>query len=196
MLSRPFGKTRSRRRLTASTSSSTRSCRFAVAAALAGLAGSLYTYYLLHPMPMNVFAQTWLFLPILMVVLGGTGTILGSLDRRPLRLCHSLVRRQVLPRLASGHLGRHHHHGDAVHAVRSRRGWTRTSTSSGDEARAANSVRIVRLDSSARRLRWPRGTAEGLRAVSTFGCGRFHFGVGATRLQVGHAGYGRLRSRL
>ena len=50
---------------------------FAVAAALAGLAGSLYTYYLLHPMPMNVFAQTWLFLPILMVVLGGTGTILG-----------------------------------------------------------------------------------------------------------------------
>lgn len=50
---------------------------FAVAAALAGLAGSLYTYYLLHPMPMNVFAQSWLFIPILMVVLGGTGTILG-----------------------------------------------------------------------------------------------------------------------
>ena len=50
---------------------------FAVAAGLAGLAGSVYTYYLLHPMPMNVFAQTWLFLPILMVVLGGTGTIVG-----------------------------------------------------------------------------------------------------------------------
>jgi branched-chain amino acid transport system permease protein len=50
---------------------------FAVAAGLAGLAGSVYTYYLLHPMPMNVFAQTWLFLPILMVVLGGTGTIFG-----------------------------------------------------------------------------------------------------------------------
>ena len=50
---------------------------FSVAAGLAGLAGSVYTYYLLHPMPMNVFAQTWLFLPILMVVLGGTGTIFG-----------------------------------------------------------------------------------------------------------------------
>ena len=50
---------------------------FAVAAALAGVAGSVYTYYLLHPMPMNVFSQTWLFIPILMTVLGGTGTILG-----------------------------------------------------------------------------------------------------------------------
>lgn len=50
---------------------------FAVAAALAGLAGSLYTYYLLHPMPMNVFSMSWLFIPILMVVLGGTGTIFG-----------------------------------------------------------------------------------------------------------------------
>ena len=50
---------------------------FATAAALAGVAGSVYTYYLLHPMPMNVFAQNWLFIPILMVVLGGTGTIMG-----------------------------------------------------------------------------------------------------------------------
>lgn len=50
---------------------------FATAASLAGVAGSLYTYYLLHPMPMNVFAQNWLFIPILMVVLGGTGTIMG-----------------------------------------------------------------------------------------------------------------------
>ena len=50
---------------------------FAVAASLAGIAGSIYTYYLLHPMPMNVFAQNWLFIPILMVVLGGTGTMLG-----------------------------------------------------------------------------------------------------------------------
>jgi branched-chain amino acid transport system permease protein len=50
---------------------------FAVAAGLAGLAGSLYTYYLLHPMPMNVFDTSWLFIPIIMVVLGGTGTIIG-----------------------------------------------------------------------------------------------------------------------
>jgi branched-chain amino acid transport system permease protein len=50
---------------------------FSVAAALAGLAGSVYTYYLLHPMPMNVFSTDWLFIPIVMVVLGGTGTIIG-----------------------------------------------------------------------------------------------------------------------
>ena len=50
---------------------------FAVAAGLAGMGGTIYSYYLLHPMPMNVFSQTWLFLPILMVVLGGTGTIIG-----------------------------------------------------------------------------------------------------------------------
>jgi branched-chain amino acid transport system permease protein len=50
---------------------------FSVAAGLAGLAGSVYMYYLLHPMPMNVFDMSWLFLPILMVVLGGTGTIVG-----------------------------------------------------------------------------------------------------------------------
>lgn len=50
---------------------------FAVAAALAGVAGSIYCYYLLHPMPMNVFSLSFLFLPILMTVLGGTGTIVG-----------------------------------------------------------------------------------------------------------------------
>jgi len=50
---------------------------FAVAAALAGVAGAIYTYYLLHPMPMNVFSQNWLFLPIMMTVFGGTGTIIG-----------------------------------------------------------------------------------------------------------------------
>jgi branched-chain amino acid transport system permease protein len=28
-------------------------------------------------MPMNVFALSWLFIPLLMTVLGGTGTIIG-----------------------------------------------------------------------------------------------------------------------
>lgn len=50
---------------------------FAVAAAMAGVAGAIYGYYLLHVTPSNVFTQNWLFYPILMVVLGGTGTILG-----------------------------------------------------------------------------------------------------------------------
>ncbi len=50
---------------------------FAVGAAMAGVAGSIYGYYLLQVTPSNVLTQNWLFLPILMVVLGGTGTIIG-----------------------------------------------------------------------------------------------------------------------
>ena len=50
---------------------------FAVGASMAGVAGSIYGYYLLQVTPSNVLTQNWLFYPILMVVLGGTGTILG-----------------------------------------------------------------------------------------------------------------------
>lgn len=50
---------------------------FAVGAFMAGVAGSIYGYYLLQVTPSNVLTSNWLFLPILMVVLGGTGTILG-----------------------------------------------------------------------------------------------------------------------
>jgi len=50
---------------------------FAVAAAMAGVAGAIYGYYLMQVTPSNVLTQNWLFYPILMVVLGGTGTILG-----------------------------------------------------------------------------------------------------------------------
>jgi branched-chain amino acid transport system permease protein len=50
---------------------------FAVAAAMAGVAGAIYGYYLLQVTPSNVLTQNWLFYPILMVVLGGTGTIIG-----------------------------------------------------------------------------------------------------------------------
>ncbi len=50
---------------------------FAVGASTAGVAGSIYGYYLLQVTPSNVLTQNWLFYPILMVVLGGTGTILG-----------------------------------------------------------------------------------------------------------------------
>lgn len=50
---------------------------FAVGASMAGVAGSIYGYYLLQVTPINVFTQNWLFYPILMVVLGGTGTIIG-----------------------------------------------------------------------------------------------------------------------
>lgn len=52
---------------------------FAVAAAMAGVAGCIYGYYLLQVTPSNVLTLNWLFLPILMVVLGGTGTVVGPL---------------------------------------------------------------------------------------------------------------------
>jgi branched-chain amino acid transport system permease protein len=50
---------------------------FAVAAFLAGIAGSLWGYYLFHINPDSVMNLNWLFYPILMCVLGGNGTILG-----------------------------------------------------------------------------------------------------------------------
>jgi branched-chain amino acid transport system permease protein len=50
---------------------------FMIGAGLAGIAGSIYGYYLFHLEPASVFNTNWLFYPILMVVLGGTGTILG-----------------------------------------------------------------------------------------------------------------------
>ena len=50
---------------------------FAGGAAMAGVAGSIYGYYLMQVTPINVLTFNWLFLPILMTVLGGTGTLLG-----------------------------------------------------------------------------------------------------------------------
>jgi branched-chain amino acid transport system permease protein len=50
---------------------------FAIAAFMAGVAGAVYGYYLFHLEPASVFNMNWLFYPILMVVLGGTGTVVG-----------------------------------------------------------------------------------------------------------------------
>lgn len=50
---------------------------FAIGAFMAGVAGSVYGYYLFHLEPASVFNMNWLFYPILMVVLGGTGTVIG-----------------------------------------------------------------------------------------------------------------------
>lgn len=50
---------------------------FAVGAFLAGIAGSLFAYYLFHINPDSVMNLNWLFFPILMCVLGGNGTIIG-----------------------------------------------------------------------------------------------------------------------
>jgi branched-chain amino acid transport system permease protein len=50
---------------------------FAVGAFFAGIGGSLYAYYLFHIDPASMFNMNWLFYPILICVLGGTGTIVG-----------------------------------------------------------------------------------------------------------------------
>lgn len=50
---------------------------FAVGAFLAGICGSLYTYYLFHINPDSVLKLTWTLYPILMCVIGGSGTIMG-----------------------------------------------------------------------------------------------------------------------
>ena len=44
---------------------------------MAGVAGSIYAYYLFDVKPPDVFNMNWLFYPILIVVLGGTGTVFG-----------------------------------------------------------------------------------------------------------------------
>ncbi len=49
----------------------------AIAAFLAGLAGSLYGIYLFHINPESMLKLDWTLYPILMVVIGGTGTVLG-----------------------------------------------------------------------------------------------------------------------
>jgi len=50
---------------------------FMISAFMAGVAGSVFGYYKFHVEPDGFFNLNWLFYPILMVVLGGTGTIFG-----------------------------------------------------------------------------------------------------------------------
>ena len=52
---------------------------FAVGAFIAGLCGSLQAYYLFHIHPQNFFGLNWTLYPILMCVMGGTGTITGPI---------------------------------------------------------------------------------------------------------------------
>jgi branched-chain amino acid transport system permease protein len=52
---------------------------FSIGAFLAGLCGSLYGIYLFHINPDSVLKLDWTLYPILMCVIGGTGTIAGPL---------------------------------------------------------------------------------------------------------------------
>ncbi|RRH98438.1 branched-chain amino acid ABC transporter permease [Mesorhizobium tamadayense] len=52
---------------------------FAGSAFIAGVAGSLYTYYIFHVGPDSVFHLDWMLLPLMMTVVGGTGTLLGPI---------------------------------------------------------------------------------------------------------------------
>ena len=46
---------------------------------IAGLCGSLYSYYIFHVGPDSIFSLEWMLLPLMMTVVGGTGTILGPI---------------------------------------------------------------------------------------------------------------------
>lgn len=50
---------------------------FSLGAFLAGICGSLYAYYLFHINPDAVLKLNWTLYPILMCVIGGTGTVMG-----------------------------------------------------------------------------------------------------------------------
>lgn len=52
---------------------------FAASAFIAGLCGSLYTYYIFHVGPDSVLNLDWMLLPLMMTVVGGTGTVLGPI---------------------------------------------------------------------------------------------------------------------
>ncbi|TGP56681.1 branched-chain amino acid ABC transporter permease [bacterium M00.F.Ca.ET.230.01.1.1] len=52
---------------------------FAGSAFIAGVAGSLYTFYIFHVGPDSVFDLEWMLLPLMMTVVGGTGTLLGPI---------------------------------------------------------------------------------------------------------------------
>ncbi|MDX8458943.1 branched-chain amino acid ABC transporter permease [Mesorhizobium humile] len=52
---------------------------FAGSAFIAGIAGSLYTFYIFHVGPDSVFDLDWMLLPLMMTVVGGTGTLLGPI---------------------------------------------------------------------------------------------------------------------
>ena len=50
---------------------------FAVGAFITGLCGSLQAYFLFHVHPQNFFGLSWTLYPILMCVLGGSGSFIG-----------------------------------------------------------------------------------------------------------------------
>jgi branched-chain amino acid transport system permease protein len=52
---------------------------FAIGAFITGVCGSLFTYYLFMINPLSVMNLNWMFLPILICVLGGNGTIFGPI---------------------------------------------------------------------------------------------------------------------
>jgi branched-chain amino acid transport system permease protein len=52
---------------------------FVGSAFIAGVAGSLYSFYIFHVGPDSVFDLDWMLLPLMMTVVGGTGTIVGPI---------------------------------------------------------------------------------------------------------------------
>jgi branched-chain amino acid transport system permease protein len=52
---------------------------FAIGSFIMGVVGSLYAYYLFIINPPSIMNLNWLFIPILICILGGNGTIIGPI---------------------------------------------------------------------------------------------------------------------
>ena len=52
---------------------------FAIGSFIIGIAGSLYAYYLFIVNPLTIMNLNWLFIPLLICILGGNGTVIGPI---------------------------------------------------------------------------------------------------------------------
>jgi branched-chain amino acid transport system permease protein len=79
---------------------------FAISAFMAGVAGSLYSYYLFSIEPDSVMSLNWLLYPVLVCVLGGFGTVIGpvagALFVGALFSYGSIILKQTHPLLTGG----------------------------------------------------------------------------------------------
>ncbi len=57
---------------------------FAIGSFIIGVCGSLYAYYFFIVNPSSMMSLNWMFLPLLICVLGGNGTILGPIIGAPI----------------------------------------------------------------------------------------------------------------
>ena len=93
---------------------------FAIGAFLIGICGSVYAYYLFQVSPEGFLILKWTLYPILMCVIGGSGTVIGPVVGSLVMTAVFTAANIYLPSSPS-HLFRDHHHSrHALHAKRDR----------------------------------------------------------------------------